>query len=320
MPLFSVIIPAYNVADCIASTLRSVFSQTVHDIEILVVDDGSTDGTPDVLRQQTDPRMRVITQSNQGVSAARNRALSEAKGEFVAFLDGDDLWAADHLGIALNFFRKHPEINWHASSWRSGNMEERLLPVKSRDGDRSYILNYYVSGSFNIWTSALCFRKNAFPHGFAFPCGLKYAEDTTAWMHFASANPYLGKSFSVTAMYRMRPDSATHRRKWPLEFFLENRYRAMDAMAHFPYPQAAAVTSRTHQHVIYTERWHNILECSRLKGFGRLLMHYRRQTGCVTTLYVASYLLLHHALSLLFLLPLRVFFWMYVRIVPRLNK
>lgn len=320
MPLFTVIIPAYNVSGCIASTLRSVFAQTVRDTEILVVDDGSTDGTSDVLRQQTDPRLRVISQHNQGVSSARNRALAEAKGEFVAFLDGDDLWSPDHLEIALDFFRQHPNINWFASSWRSGRTDEENLPAPDRSNDSCTILNYFISGYSKIWTSALCFRRSAFPPGFFFPTHLQYAEDVTAWMHFASFHPFIGKSSSVTAMYRTRPDSAMHRRKWPLELFLENRHRAFEAMAHFPYPPCAAFTARVHQHIIYTERWHNILECSRLKGFGSLLRRYRRQEGLTTVAYVGLYLALHQALLLLFLLPLRVFFYFYVRIIPRINR
>jgi glycosyltransferase involved in cell wall biosynthesis len=93
-PLVSVIIPVYNGAEFIAAAVESATAQTYRDLEILVVDDGSTDNTLAILNHlaQTDPRIRVIAQANAGVAAARNRALAEARGEFIAPLDADDLW------------------------------------------------------------------------------------------------------------------------------------------------------------------------------------------------------------------------------------
>lgn len=75
-PIFSIIIPAYNVAKHIEQTLLSVYKQTVEDFEILVIDDGSTDGTNEILKSQTDSRLRVIRQQNSGVSVARNRGIT----------------------------------------------------------------------------------------------------------------------------------------------------------------------------------------------------------------------------------------------------
>lgn len=93
-PLVSVIIAAYNAAGFISATCRSAMRQTLDDIEIIVVDDGSTDGTRDIVEAlaATDPRIRLICQSNQGVAAARNRGIAAASGEFLAPLDADDLW------------------------------------------------------------------------------------------------------------------------------------------------------------------------------------------------------------------------------------
>ena len=93
-PLVSVVIAAYNAAGFIAATCRSAMRQTWHPLEIIVVDDGSTDGTGDIVDAlaAADPRLRVIRQSNLGVAAARNRAIAAASGEFIAPLDADDLW------------------------------------------------------------------------------------------------------------------------------------------------------------------------------------------------------------------------------------
>ncbi|MGP5029609.1 glycosyltransferase family 2 protein [Corynebacterium casei] len=93
MSLVSVIVPVYNVAEFVDSCLKSLLGQTYKDIEIVVVDDGSTDNTPEVCSEMSrrDPRIRVINQSNRGVSAARNKGVSEARGEYVCFVDGDDI-------------------------------------------------------------------------------------------------------------------------------------------------------------------------------------------------------------------------------------
>lgn len=97
--LVSVIIPAFNAAACIAETIQSVQAQNWDRLEMIVVDDGSTDDTAEVVCHlaKRDRRIRLIRQPNQGVAAARNRAIAEAKGEYVAPLDADDLWHPDKL-------------------------------------------------------------------------------------------------------------------------------------------------------------------------------------------------------------------------------
>ncbi len=111
-PAVSVIIPAYNCAGTIAATLRSVAAQTVPEIEIIVVDDGSRDQTRDVVGAlaREDRRIVVVSQSNSGVSATRNRGIRMAKAAIVAFIDGDDLWAPDHLERHLARFAAMPHL------------------------------------------------------------------------------------------------------------------------------------------------------------------------------------------------------------------
>lgn len=104
----SVIIPTFNRASFIGDAIRSVLSQTYSDIELIVIDDGSSDNTPDVVSTFSDPRLRYIRQANMGRSNARNHALSLAKGRYIAFLDSDDLFLPDKLERQVAYLQSHP--------------------------------------------------------------------------------------------------------------------------------------------------------------------------------------------------------------------
>ena len=111
MSSVSVIIPTYNAAPLIERTLRSVTAQNGgHDVEIIIVDDASTDNTLDVIASLAIPSVQILKQDgNHGPAAARNRGLSAATGEFMAFLDGDDFWEPDFLDQTTEFLRSHPQ-------------------------------------------------------------------------------------------------------------------------------------------------------------------------------------------------------------------
>lgn len=108
----SVILPTFNRADLVGEAIESVLVQTYGDLELIVVDDGSTDETPGLLARWKDSRLRVIRQENQGKSAARNRGLDAANGEFIAFLDSDDLWAETYLESVLEVFSDEESLDF----------------------------------------------------------------------------------------------------------------------------------------------------------------------------------------------------------------
>ncbi|HEY9827653.1 MAG TPA: glycosyltransferase family 2 protein, partial [Stenomitos sp.] len=116
MPTVSVVIPAYNAEQYILETIRSVQNQTFSAFEILVVDDGSTDQTLALLETLNEPRLRVITGQHKGVSAARNCGIAAAQGEFIAFLDADDLWTPDKLQDQVEALQRSPAAGL-AYSW-----------------------------------------------------------------------------------------------------------------------------------------------------------------------------------------------------------
>lgn len=106
-PLISVLIPSYNCGRYIKQAVESVYAQNCADIEIIAVDDGSQDNTKEVLNQY--PDVKYIYQNHQGISAARNNCLKNAKGAYIAFLDADDYWTDGKLKDQLRYFDNHPE-------------------------------------------------------------------------------------------------------------------------------------------------------------------------------------------------------------------
>src|SRR5690606_1176147 len=109
-PLVSVITPTYNRADFIGEAVESVLAQTYPNFELVIIDDGSTDNTRDILEPYLkDSRIRLFHQQNQGQSVARNRGLEEATGEFICFLDSDNAWFPEKLEKSLKAFDHNPE-------------------------------------------------------------------------------------------------------------------------------------------------------------------------------------------------------------------
>src|SRR5688572_21897696 len=110
--LVSVIIPAYNAALYIGETIQSILAQTYADWEIIIINDGSTDNTPEILKKHTDKRISVINRENGGVASARNEGLLKSKGEYVVFFDADDLMSPEFLQSRVNVLRNKKEIGF----------------------------------------------------------------------------------------------------------------------------------------------------------------------------------------------------------------
>ena len=135
--MISVIIPLYNKASCVARALNSVLSQTYTDFELIVVDDGSTDGSAEIVRQYVDPRIRLVVQENSGPGAARNRGLREAQAEFVAFLDADDEWLPIFLEENTRTFERYgSQASIVCADSLNAETGEILLPPSQRAGLR----------------------------------------------------------------------------------------------------------------------------------------------------------------------------------------
>ncbi|OSQ47607.1 glycosyltransferase family 2 protein [Marivita geojedonensis] len=111
MTFASIVVPAFNVQETLAETLRALLAQTYPDFEIIVVDDGSSDDTPQIARSfESDPRLRVIRQANRGLAGARNTGIAAARGEVIGFCDADDLWVPAKLATHMAHLNAHPEV------------------------------------------------------------------------------------------------------------------------------------------------------------------------------------------------------------------
>lgn len=190
--MISIIIPLYNKEHSIASTLQTVLNQTFQDFEIIIVNDGSTDHSIDEVSKITDSRIRLIHQTNAGVSAARNRGIEEAKGEFIAFLDADDEWNPDYLKTQYKLTQKYPECSVFACNYEFKDAQGKVTPTIIRKlpfkGEDGILSNYFEVASCShppLWTSAVMVKKNAIQSIGGFPIGIKSGEDLLTWARLA---------------------------------------------------------------------------------------------------------------------------------------
>ncbi len=162
----SVIIPTYNSAKYIKSAINSILSQTYKDFEIIVVDDGSTDSTKEVLKNYIKTnKIKYIYQKKKNQASARNKGVGYSKGEFIAFLDSDDLWLKDKLAKQLPLFNDktiglvYGGVEWfknHHTIKNRKNIIKRKIPK-----DKGYLFNKLIVHNF-ITTSSVIIRKKAF--------------------------------------------------------------------------------------------------------------------------------------------------------------
>lgn len=189
----SVVIPAYNYARYLPDAVHSALAQNWATLEVIVVDDGSTDETPIVLAVIRDHRLRVIRQENAGLSSARNTGIREAKHELIAFLDADDRWGVDFLSTVAGEFSKLPAdfalvASGSQRMTQDGQLVEqprRVVPPPRILTAREFILRN------RVFPSAVVARKSAFDRCGYFDTALRSSEDRDMWIrittHFRAA-------------------------------------------------------------------------------------------------------------------------------------
>ena len=188
----SIVIPLYNKEEHIQRTLLSVLNQSFQFFEIVVVDDGSSDNSLECVKQIEDERISIISQSNQGVSAARNRGIQEAKFNYIALLDADDEWDSGYLTEQVNLISKYPDCSVFACAYQfksyTGKVEQLKLNKVPFTTQTGILTNYFEVASCShppLWTSAVVVEKQAILAVGGFPVGVKSGEDLLTWAKLA---------------------------------------------------------------------------------------------------------------------------------------
>jgi glycosyltransferase involved in cell wall biosynthesis len=219
VPLVSVVIPAYNCVLYLEETIRSILGQTASDIEIIVINDGSTDATGAIARSFGEP-VRVFDQPNSGVSTARNHGVREARGAFIALVDHDDYWFPNKLANQLTAFEGHPQVDvvfsdftrWHQNGG-GGRFPEpsTFLPQAAPQGiDNEYsgwIYHQMLLDSWVLTSTALVRTEVVLANG-GFDETLPYSEDWDFWLRLSRTSQFL-KLREATTLYRQHADQGS---------------------------------------------------------------------------------------------------------------
>jgi glycosyltransferase involved in cell wall biosynthesis len=191
MPLVSVVIPAYNGAKTITETIQSILNQTLTDFELIVINDGSTDDTVDVVCQIDDPRITILSFENGGLPETRNRGIRNSSGEFITFIDADDLWTPDKVEDQVNALRNNPDAGV-AYSWTTfiDKSSQPLyagepFPHQGNVYPQLLIRNFIASGS-NIMI-----RRSVVAEIGEYDATLKSAEDWDYNLRLAARYPFI---------------------------------------------------------------------------------------------------------------------------------
>lgn len=222
---FSVIIPLYNKAPYIRKALESVLAQTYTDYELIIVDDGSTDGSFTIAKQFIDERLKIkgtedevkgyrlevkgkensgaetngyklspinyklIRQANSGVSAARNSGVAVSSGDYVAFLDADDWWEPTYLERMAQLINDYPDAGLYACNYVYYKPGKTHVALNIPTGYINYPKAYYESNAMPVWTGAAMIPRNVYDEMGGFPLGIKLGEDFLLWSKIALQYP-----------------------------------------------------------------------------------------------------------------------------------
>ena len=190
MSTISVIIPTYNAIAYLPDAIHSVLHQTYTDYEVIVVNDGSTDRTTQWVSQLSDARVRLISQPNQGKSAARNVGIQAAQSPYIAFLDADDLWESTKLEQQLAYMETYPDVGvvytWTALADPTGQVTGRCITPT----DAGNVWTALVQSNILTCGSTPLIRTECFEHVGVFERDLSLSQDWNMWIRLAARYPF----------------------------------------------------------------------------------------------------------------------------------
>jgi hypothetical protein len=207
----SVLTPAYNAAEYLPATIESVLNQSFSSFELLIVDDGSTDGTAEIARSyaRQDPRVKVVGRPNGGISAARNTGLRRASGAFIALLDSDDSWAPVFLARQLDLFARFPDVDVvTANAWNCGGELDGTPVTRVTTSPRRITFADMLEDEQAVCIMSV-FRRHVPERIGGFDERLRRNEDYDFWLRAAHSGFVFLTSPEPLARYRRRPDSVS---------------------------------------------------------------------------------------------------------------
>lgn len=189
MPKVSIIIPAYNAMTYLPETVESVLRQTFTDFEVLIIDDGSSDNIVQWASGLVDPRVKLITQQNQGLPGARNTGINQAKGEYIAFLDADDLWEATKLEKQVHCLDNNPTVGlvhtWMLLVDEQGKSTGRVMKSNAEGDVWKQLVERNIIACPSVIVRRCCFETVGL-----FDINLRSIEDWDMWLRIASCYPF----------------------------------------------------------------------------------------------------------------------------------
>lgn len=215
--MFSVILPVYNGEKFVEKAIESVFAQSFSDWELIIVNDGSKDNTAAVLEKyENNPKIRIFTKENGGVSAARNLGMDKASGSHFAFIDADDIWMENHLEIMHELINKYPDAGIYgtftAVELVNGEKIEKCSFFEGREETvylPDFFLEYHKDKSAKMFTViTTCFSAEAIKKCGGFPVGCAIGEDLELSLRVAAYFPAVLTS-RATAVYQKSNSTAT---------------------------------------------------------------------------------------------------------------
>ncbi len=210
VPIVSVVIPAYNVSPYIQQAVESALNQTVTEIEVLLIDDGSTDGTIEQLSEFRDHRLKIIRRNHAGVSVTRNVGIEVARARHIGFLDGDDIWLPHKLEKHLALMEFYPDADMTFSLSRDIDETGRTRGLPPLQPAEVISFRELLRQNLVRTTSTVVVRKEAFLKAGLFDPSLVSCEDYDMWLRIAKLRPNNLRCLKeVLTLYRRRPDQLT---------------------------------------------------------------------------------------------------------------
>ncbi|MCQ2344351.1 MAG: glycosyltransferase family 2 protein [Paludibacteraceae bacterium] len=185
--IISVIIPLYNKIRFVEQTLQSIFAQTYQDYEIIIINDGSTDGSAELVERLIDGHhnCKLIHQANAGVGVARNNGVNASNGEYLCFLDADDWWEPTFIEEMASFSNEYPDAGLWACNYIYYKPGKTHIGVKHPTGYINYPKCYFKNEGMPVWTGAVMMQRKVFDEMGGFPVDIKLGEDFLLWSKIA---------------------------------------------------------------------------------------------------------------------------------------